>query len=156
MNLDDSSLIIFWLILIAILGLIGFLFYFILVDILRKKTWAPRILNSVFLEVTIPKDSADPEKEPQKEEKDIIAIAEQFFSTIGTTDSRDLHHFLGVHEYMSFEIGAHNRKISFFMNVPNRLQNLVEKQLHAQYPKAQIDVIEPYNIFSPIGLLPPD
>jgi hypothetical protein len=145
----NPSLIIFWLILFAILGLVGLLLYFILADMMRKKTWAPRILGSVFLEVSIPKENSDPEQEAQKEEKDIIAIAEQFFSTIGTTEHRDISHFLGINEYISFEIGAHNKKIAFYINVPRRLQNLVEKQLHAQYPKAQIDVIRPYNIFSP-------
>ena len=148
MSLIDSSLIIFWLILIAILGLVGMLLYYILTDLMRKKTWAPRILNSVFLEVSIPKENSDPESEPQKEEKDMIGIAEQFFATIGTTAGRDLAHFLGINEYMSFEIAAHSKKISFYINVPKRLQSLVEKQLHAQYPKAQIETIKPYNIFS--------
>src|SRR5579885_428849 len=148
MDLTNSALIIFWLIFLAILGLVGLLLYFLAMDVLRKKTWAPRILGSVFLEVSIPKENSDPEKEPQKEEKDIIAIAEQFFSTIGTTEHRDISHFLGINEYMSFEIAAHQKKISFYINVPKRLQALVEKQLHAQYPKAQIDLIKPYNIFS--------
>src|SRR3989344_3764073 len=147
--LTDSSLIIFWLILIAIIGLVVLLLYFLAMDVLRKKTWAPRILGSVFLEVSIPKENSSPEDEPQKEEKDIIGIAEQFFATIGTTEGHDLKHFLGIHEYLSFEIAAHQKKISFYINVPKRLQNLVEKQLHAQYPKAQIDLIKPYNIFSP-------
>src|SRR6185436_1189318 len=130
MSLTESSLIIFWLILFAILGLIGLLFYFMAQELLRKKTWAPRILGSVFLEVSIPKENSDPDQEAQKEEKDIIAIAEQFFSTIGTTEGRDISHFLGINEYISFEIAAHNKKIAFYINVPKRLHNLVEKQLH--------------------------
>ena len=66
MNLTDSSLIIFWLILLAILVLLGLLIYFLLVDSLRKKTWAPRALDSVFLEVSMPKENSDKEQEPQK------------------------------------------------------------------------------------------
>src|SRR6185436_18932742 len=118
-----------------------------------KKTWAPRILESVFLEVSIPKDVADPEKEPQKQEKEIIAIAEQFFATIGTQEEQGVNHLLGINEYISFEIGAHNKKIAFYINVPKRLQNLIEKQLHAQYPKAHIEQIKPYNIFSPNSMV---
>ncbi len=148
MDLTNSALVIFWLILLAILGLVGLLLYFITIDLLRKKTWAPRILGSVFLEISIPKENSDPEKEPNKEEKDIIGIAEQFFATIGTTENRDVKHFLGIHEYITFEIAAHQKKISFYINVPRRLQVLIEKQLHAQYPTAHIEVIQPYNIFS--------
>ncbi len=131
------------------LGMVGLLFYFIAVDLLRKKTWAPRILNSVFLEVSIPKENTESQQEQQKEEKNIIAIAEQFFATIGSTEGhRDISHFLGIDEYIAFEIAAHNKKISFYINAPKRLQTLVEKQLHAQYPKAQIDEVKPYNIFA--------
>src|SRR3989344_7114105 len=149
MDLTNSALIIFWLLLFAILGLIGLLFYFISQDLLRKKTWAPRILNSVFLEITLPKENSGPEKEPQKEEKDIIGIAEQFFATITANEGHDLKHFLGIDEYVSFELAAHHKRISFYINVPKRLQSLIEKQLHAQYPKAQIETVGPYNIFSP-------
>ncbi len=150
MNLTDSSLIIFWLILMAILVLVGLLVYFLLMDVLRKKTWAPRALNSVFLEISMPKENSDKEQEPQKEEKDIIGIAEQFFATISdTTHGRDLKHFLGINEYITFEVAAYNKKISFYINCPRNLISLVEKQLHAQYPKAQIDTVASYNIFSP-------
>ncbi len=148
MSLTDNSLIIFWIILIAVLGLIGLLLYFLFVDLLRKKTWAPRIINSVFLEISTPKENSDPEQEAQKEQKDIIGIAEQFFATISQSEGRDIKHFLGINEYISFEIAAHNKKISFYVNVPKRLHALIEKQLHAQYPKAQIDVVKPYNIFA--------
>jgi hypothetical protein len=148
MFIFNVQLIFFWMILIAILGLVGFLFYFIIKDLLRKKTWAPRILNSVFLEISIPKENSDPEKEAKKEQKDIIGIAEQFFSTIGTQDAHSISHFLGINEYITFELAAHNKKIAFYINVPKRLQTLIEKQLHAQYPTAHIEIIKPYNIFS--------
>ena len=62
-------MIIFWLILAAMLGMAGLLLYFMFKDLLRKKTWAPRILNSVFLEVSIPKENTESQQEQQKEEK---------------------------------------------------------------------------------------
>ncbi|MBI4049461.1 MAG: type IV secretion system DNA-binding domain-containing protein [Candidatus Doudnabacteria bacterium] len=146
-GLQSGTLVIFWLILLAILTLVALLLYFLFTDLLRKKTWAPRILNSVFLEVSLPKDSATPEQEPQKEEKDMIAIAEQFFTTIATTAGSGLAHMFGINDYISFEIAAVGKKISFYVNVSKKLHSLLEKQLHAQYPRAQIDVIKPYNIF---------
>ncbi len=147
--LTSSALIIFWLILFAILGLVGVLLYMIAKDVLRKKTWAPRILESVFMEVSVPKENADQEQEAQKEIKDIIGVAEQFFATITQSNDRGVSHLLGINEYISLEIAAHHKKISFYLNVPKRLQDLVEKQLHAQYPKAHIEIIRPYNIFPP-------
>lgn len=141
---------ILWVVLAAIIVLVGLMVYFLFFELLRKKTWAPRIIDSVFLEVSVPKENSDSQQEAQKEEKDIIAIAEQFFSTI-SLDSQDMGHFFGIDDYIGLEIAAVGKKISFYLNVPKKLQNLVEKQLHAQYPKAQIDVVEAYNIFQPKG-----
>lgn len=146
--MSSTIAIFFWLILLVILGLLGLMLYFFFFDYMRKNTWAPRILDSVFLEVVVPKENSDPTQEAAKEEKDIIAIAEQFFATIvHTGEKADLRHFLNINEYISFEIAAVGRKISFYINVPKKLQPLVEKQLHAQYPKAQIEQVKPYNIF---------
>src|SRR4051812_43463793 len=142
--MNSTVALFFWVILLIVLGLLGLMVYFFLHDFLRKKTWGPRILDSVFLEVTMPKENADADMEAKKEEKDIIAIAEQFFSTIAHTESGslDIKHFLDINEYISFEIAAVGKKISFYINVPKKLQPLVEKQLHAQYPKAQIEQIK--------------
>lgn len=146
----SASLAFFWLILVAILILVGLLLYFLLVETLRKKGWAPRIINSVFLEVQVPKENMVNEEGPNKEEKDLIGIAEQFFTTIVEIGKKsDLNSMLGINDYMSFEIAAVGKKISFYLNVPKKLVTLVEKQLHAQYHEAQIKVIKPYNIFKP-------
>lgn len=146
-QLPTGTLVVLWLILLAILSLVALLLYFLFTDLIRKRTWAPRILGSVFLEVSLPKDNATPEQEPQKEEKDMIAIAEQFFTTITSTHGHGLAHLFGIHDYISFEIAAVGKKISFYINVPKKFQGLLEKQLHAQYPRAQIDTVKPYNIF---------
>lgn len=146
--MTNITLIIFWLVLIAVLGLSALLLYFIFSDLIRKRSWGPRILNSVFLEISVPKEGEPAEKEAQKEEKDVISIAEQFFATVASsTHEAGLHRLFGVNDYLSLEIAAVGKKISFFLNVPKKLQDLVEKQLHAQYPRAQIDVVKPYNIF---------
>ncbi|MBI3952504.1 MAG: type IV secretion system DNA-binding domain-containing protein [Candidatus Doudnabacteria bacterium] len=149
MDLLNGTFVVFWLILIAILGLTGLLLYFLISENLRKKSWGPRILDSVFLEVSVPKENADAEKDPQKQEKEMIGIAEQFFATImQASQDYNVKSIFGINDYISLEMGAVGKKISFFLNVPKRLQSLVEKQLHAQYPKAQIDQVKPYNIFT--------
>ncbi|MBX4204684.1 MAG: type IV secretion system DNA-binding domain-containing protein [Candidatus Doudnabacteria bacterium] len=146
--MTGATQLFFWVILLAVLGLVGLMLYFFLFDYLRKNTWGPRLLDSVFLEVTIPKENTDPNQEAAKEEKDIIAIAEQFFSTIAHIDQKlNIQHFLDINDYISFEIAAIGKRISFYINVPRKLQPLIEKQLHAQYPKAQIEQIKSYNIF---------
>ncbi len=137
------------ILLVAAVGFTGAFLYFLVFDGLRRKTWLPRLKKSVFLEVSVPKDGSAQDTEAQKEEKDMIAIAEQFFATISEISSKDLNHMLGIDEYISLEIAAKGKHISFYINVPSRLQTLVEKSLHAQYPKAHVDKVKIYNIFSP-------
>ncbi|HYE22162.1 MAG TPA: type IV secretion system DNA-binding domain-containing protein, partial [Verrucomicrobiae bacterium] len=144
--IQNPTIIFLILILVAIFGIIGALGYFLIVDLLRKKSWAPRMVDSVFLEVSVPKETSN-EQEPQREEKDLISIAEQFFSTI-VHEGEGMHHMLGIDEYLSFEILATGKKISFYINTPKKLHSLIEKQLHAQYPKAHIDVVRPAKIFT--------
>lgn len=140
-------MVIFWLVLTAAFGLAMLLVYFLVADFFRKKSYGPRILHSAFLEISVPKENSDKENEPQKEEKDIIAIAEQFFATINAGRGHSVKDFMGVDDYITLELAAYNKRISFYLNVPRHLISLIEKQLHAQYPKAQIEEVKPYNIF---------
>ena len=42
-------------------------------------------------------------------------------------------------------------KISFYVNCPKDLQQLVEKQIQAQYPHAFIEQVKGYNPFSKVA-----
>src|SRR3989338_1943337 len=73
---------------------------------LRLRLAGERVLDSVFLEVLMPRETttADKEKEAAHEEKEIIAVAEQLFATLAHTEKRDFSTFLRGHETISFEI----------------------------------------------------
>ena len=132
-------------------GGIGAIFWYR--KILRRKIAGAKILNSVFLEVFMPRETtqADKEKDPAKEEKEMIGVAEQIFATLGHVEKRNFYTFLEGQESISFEIVSIDKKISFLINCPARLQDLVEKQIHAQYPAAQIDSVLPPRILRPGG-----
>jgi hypothetical protein len=125
----------------------GAIVYFLFADTMRRRSWGPRLLGSVFLHVSLPKDQPVGEQEPQRQEKEIISIAEQFFSTIIYEHEKDFKKVMGIKDYISFEIAAVGKNISFYINVPKKIHLLVEKQLHAQYPKAQVEEVPIYNIF---------
>lgn len=107
----------------------------------------PRILNSVFLEIQVPKESADKEDKPKTEEekKNRISIAEQIFTTLSGIGENP--RFFGYDDYISFEIAAADKKITFYVNCSKNLRDIVEKQIQAQYPHAQIDRVRGYNPF---------
>ena len=53
--------------------------------------------------------------------------------------------------HISFEIVARKEDIRFYIVVPDKLRDLVEKQIHGSYPGADILIVEEPNIFSESG-----
>ncbi len=141
--MTDPTVFLLTFVLVVILATAGFLFWYRVW--VRKRLTAPRILNSVFLEVSVPRDAApaDKEKEPTHEEKEIIGVAEQMFATLSHTEQRNFSTFLHGQQTMSFEIVSTGKKISFIINCPAHLRDLVEKQIQAQYPQAAIEEVLP-------------
>src|SRR3989338_6903316 len=65
-----------------------------------------------------------------------IDAAEQMFASL-----RAIHHggfwsFLKPQDHISFEIVAKREDIRFYIAVPRKLKDLVEKQVHGAYPGA--------------------
>ncbi len=139
---------------IALLALVGLIAIFIAVFFYYYKRHryhtmhiVPRTLEWVYLEIQVPKENTD-EKEKQKsdeEKKNLIAVAEQLFTTL--SESGEHKGWLLGKDYYSFEIACTDKKISFYINCPKHLQQLVEKQLQAQYPHAFVEQIKGYNPF---------
>ncbi len=141
---------------IAVLVLLGLIavftavfFYYYKRHVYHTKHVVPRIETWVFLEIQMPKDGS-PEKEDQRpkseeEKKQLIAVAEQLFSTLSES-GKNKGWLLGK-DYYSFEIACTDKKISFYVNCPKDLQQLVEKQIQAQYPHAFIEQVKGYNPF---------
>ena len=117
-----------------------------------KNVLIPNARNSVFLEVLVPKEGDQNDAQNQSEEarKQIISIAEQMFTSISETYRTQKTSF-GSAGSISFEIVSIEKKISFYIICPGSLQDLIEKQVHAQYPHAQVDRVKAYNPFS-IGI----
>jgi DNA helicase HerA-like ATPase len=145
---------------IAVLVLIGLIaiffavfFYFYKRHVYHTKHIVPRTLDWVFLEIQMPKETA-PEKEQQRvkteeEKKQLVAVAEQLFTTLSA--SGESKGWLVGKDYYSFEIACTDKKVSFFVNCPKHLQQLVEKQIQAQYPHAFIEQVKGYNPFQDKG-----
>jgi hypothetical protein len=128
------------------------LFYYLKRHWYTKKVIVPRTLNWVFLEIQMPKENAEKEDKPKtdEEKKNLIAIAEQLFTTISAAGSEGKSWF-AAKDYISLEIACVDKKISFYINCPKHLQELIEKQVQAQYPNAFIEELKGYNPFQKGG-----
>lgn len=101
----------------------------------------------------MPKENSDDKQNPQNNndeaKKNLIGIAEQLFTALSEISGHNW--FFQPKDYISFEIACTDKKISFFINCPRRVQELVEKQLQAQYPHAYIEISRGYNPFQKGG-----
>ena len=97
-------------------------------------------LETVVMQVAVPRDN---------EIK--IDAAEQMFSSIHSIAHGGFWSFLKPNEHISFEIVAKPEDIRFYIAVPKKLTDLVEKQVHGAYPGADIKEVEEYSIFSENG-----
>lgn len=138
-------------VLVAIFFIVGF--YFFKLHRFHSKHIVPRTLDWVFLEIQMPKDSADEKDKPksQDERKQLISVAEQLFTTL--SESGHSKGWLLGKDYYSFEIACTDKKISFYINCPKHLQELVEKQVQAQYPHAFLEEVKGYNPFQKDGFV---
>ena len=138
---------------LMLLGLIAIFaavfFYYYKRHVYHTKHVVPRIESWVFLEILMPKEGAkeneDQRPKSEEEKKLMIAVGEQLFSTLSES-GKNKGWLLGK-DYYSFEIVCTDKKISFFVNCPKELQQLVEKQIQAQYPHAFIEQVKGYNPF---------
>src|SRR3989344_5330604 len=149
--------IFFWLLLIIITALILVGGLFLIRAILKNKYKTNKAFNRTLIKILVPKErksegqggqiSQDDRLDQVKEE---IAITETFFSSIAGLKAQSgfKNWLLGRTDHFSFEIVVQNNLIYFYIDSPTKMKTMIEQQIQAQYPYAEIEMIEDYNIFS--------
>lgn len=137
MGITDLLLNIFW-IFVYIVFLIVFLggVLFAVSRILRKKREKKEQYNLTFMEIKLSEDN----------EVEIEAAEQMFSGLVGIKKSFWSALFTGQHR-ISFEIVSRKNGISFYVIVPDSLVGLVEKQINGAYPDAEIDLIDPNEVW---------
>jgi len=106
-----------------------------------------RSLNMALFLVTLPKQFKNETKEKEKNEKELVAVMEQFYATLAKLDNSFWH----GPSHFSFEIAVESasQEIGFYVGAPRKFEKLIEQQIHSFYATAQIERVEDYNIFMP-------
>ncbi len=118
---------------LVVLAYVVFLFW-------KYRDREKRSLEYVVLQVAVPRDN---------EIK--IDAAEQLFASLHGIYRSGFWSFLKPQEHLSFEIVARHEDIRFYVSVPRKLMDLVEKHIHGAYPGADVREVEEYTIFSEKG-----
>ncbi len=104
-----------------------------------------RSTNLVMLLVSLPREQK--EEDERRDYREILSVAEPFIASINSIYKREPKYSLFGQEKIAFEISAHSGEIFFYVGVPRHLKELLERQIHAQYPAAQIEETDDYTIF---------
>jgi hypothetical protein len=129
------------LVFVAGMGLLGLLgLAYVLLQWWRHRDREQRSLESVLLEVRLPRDN---------EIK--IDAAEQMLASLYSVKKTDWLRWMKSEDHFSFEIVARKEDIRFYVNCHKDVQDLVEKQIHGAYPGAEVKAVDEYNIFSEEG-----
>ncbi len=139
--INGAVLVVGLSLLVMLLMLSGYMF----LALYRHRDREEKSLDMVCLQVAVPRDN----------EIKIDAM-EQVFSSLYSIKKGGLgpfgwFTFLQVQPHISFEIIAHREDIRFYIVVPDKLRDLVEKQIHGGYPGAEIKVVEEPTIFDEQG-----
>jgi len=123
------------LIVVVVVGLFAALVFFMRV----KNSFRRKNDRKTILHINVPKNV---ESGP--------IVAEQIFATLYGGIIEDISFLQRVfgkqQDYVSFEIANVDRVIRFFVAFPERLRNLIEGQIYAQYPDAEITEVEDYTV----------
>lgn len=89
----------------------------------------------------------------QSGEKEEISKMEHFLASISNLPAPQnfFHKILYGQPQLTFElsVASDSDLITFYVAIPSRFREMVEKQIHSFYPSAFIEEVEDYNIFQP-------
>jgi len=163
MNTTLFTDILFHPITLSILGIfLTAVFFFIVLSLIRRSYTqsgrASHTFKITVLRIRVPKETGGVERkddESQAKVQELISVMETVFSTLGSlTPEGGIQSWLyGRNDQFSFEIVSHEKKISYYVAVPDQYRNFIEEQIHAQFADAQIDDISDYNMFSATGVI---
>jgi len=107
-----------------------------------------RVKHLSIFQVNIPKEEKAKEHEPPKDFREVISVAEQFFSTLGELYEKGIEKQLyNLQSQISLEIIALEGKIGFFCVCPREIETSIERQINSYWPTAQIVKTAIPNIF---------
>lgn len=133
-------LVIFWLVAgsLFIFGLVTLGYY--LFTLFRFRDKEERSIDSTLLQVAL-----------SRANEIKIDAMEQLFASLYSIKKGGAKQKFSFQPIISFEIVAKLEDIRFYVWVPKKLADFIEKQIHGAYPDAEVLEVPEYNIFSETG-----
>lgn len=136
-----------------VFNLLGLFFLIELSFVMMRLLYAEyHTRHLVYMRVTLPRSDSkiDQEKRTEKDFKEKMAVAEQFFRAMYEISELNLSNILKTaifqNDKISFELFVNNNELSFYVITDKYYQNIVERQITTFYPDAEVTIEKPYEI----------
>lgn len=137
---------IFALISIAI-GILGYIAYLAIRKSIIRKNQIALTRDWVMYKISVPKEFHAEEDDQRKNFQEMMAVVEPFYANLNSIFTDSIEKKWTGQDHISLEIIAKNNLIYFYVGCPRRISEIVVKNLHAQYPHAEIVLDDQYSIF---------
>ena len=137
MEINNTIYNTFWISVYLIVFV--FLLTFIILGVascLRKRKEKETQYNLTFFQVLLPSDNEIEIKAAEHMFSNLVGFKKGFWKALFTGQYR-----------ISFEIVSKAEGTAFYVVTPDEIASLVEKQINAAYPTAQVDIVKPHEIW---------
>lgn len=140
-------IVVFWLLIVG--GVLAVAFVILRIFFKRRQSLSSGLRHIILL-VTVPKEQIQEEMK-DKPVEEVLSVAEAWWSALGGMRAQRGSEALiaGRTDHFSVEVVALGGLIMFYVVVHAALRQFMEQQIHAQYPRAQIEEVPDYNLFTP-------
>lgn len=129
-----------------------FTFFDVILFLVRWRYAEKRAKAYLFMKVILPRDDSklDQEKKTEKDFKEKVSIMAQLYRALSEISELNLKNtfrtFIFQNDQISFELFLEDNQLNFYVVCHPYFQKIVEKQITAYYPSAEISLEEPYEI----------
>ncbi|HBB36400.1 MAG: hypothetical protein UX02_C0004G0027 [Candidatus Moranbacteria bacterium GW2011_GWC1_45_18] len=93
------------------------------------------------------------QQQPPKNDKELISVMEHLLASLGNIKEKTgiFHRLIYGDAVIALEMAnpSNSDEISFYVGAPKKFINIIERQIQSFYPKAAVERVKDYNIFSP-------
>lgn len=118
-----------------VIAIVLIILYVVILWLKRKREKTERY-KLTFLQIKLPPDNEIEIKAAEHMFSNLMGFQKSFFNSLLTEPYR-----------ISFEIISKEEGIAFYVVVPDEIATVVEKQINGAYPTAEIDIIDPHEVW---------
>ena len=132
---------------LALAGVAAFLIWQ-LWKVLRLKHQLKMSKKWIMFKVSIPKERHAEEDDQRKDFREMLSVVEPFYANLNSLFRDSFRMNILGQPHISLEIIAKNGILNFYVGCPKEISDSVLRNLHSQYPSAEIAPDLEYSIFS--------